>query len=87
MRPLVLIPQFFGSLVFDRRTSRYLPFDRAATDTLLALCRAPIDRPDLAAFYDYFYHLGFFTLDGLLAADVLALTPPEDHLTGSLAVH
>ena len=27
-KPLVLTPQYFGCLVFDRRTSRYLPFDR-----------------------------------------------------------
>jgi len=32
--PLVLVPQHFGSLVFDRRSSRYAPFDREATDVL-----------------------------------------------------
>ena len=32
--PLVLIPQFFGSIVFDRRTSRYVPFDIEATEIL-----------------------------------------------------
>lgn len=35
--PLALVPQFFGSLVFDRRTSRYLPFDAEATAVLVAL--------------------------------------------------
>src|SRR5262249_37310020 len=35
--PLVLIPQHFGSLVFDRRTSKYLPFDAEATALLLRL--------------------------------------------------
>jgi len=30
-RPLVLIPQHFGSLLFDGRLSRYYPFDHAST--------------------------------------------------------
>src|SRR5262245_51294779 len=41
--PLVLVPQYFGCLVFDRRTSRYLPFDHEATRLLLRLHRQPID--------------------------------------------
>ena len=40
--PLVLIHQHFGGTVFDRRTSRYLPFDRDATDLLMRL--GPADR-------------------------------------------
>jgi radical SAM protein with 4Fe4S-binding SPASM domain len=95
---LVLIPQHFGCLVFDRRSSRYLPFDREATDLLLALCRDPIDAvlggvadPDERAavwrFVDCFYERGFFDLGGLLAADVLVLDVPPDHLAGPLAVH
>ena len=35
MKPLVLIPQYFGSLVFDRRNARYLPFDHECTRILL----------------------------------------------------
>src|ERR1043165_2497990 len=69
--PLVLVPQYFGSLVFDRRTSRYLPFDREATALLLALPRAR----------------RFFRLDGRLAAQVLPVEVPADHLVGPLAVH
>ena len=72
--PLVLIPQFFGSLVFDRRTSRYLPFDAAATDLLLALADGPIERvlaeaagadhrEQIIRFFEHFYELGFFTVD------------------------
>lgn len=34
--PLTLVPQYFGCLVFDRRTSRYLPFDHEATALLCA---------------------------------------------------
>ena len=39
MSPLVFIPQHFGALVFDRRNSRYFPFDRESA----ALLRASID--------------------------------------------
>ena len=87
MKPLVLIPEFFGSLVFDRRTSRYLPFDRDATELLLRLGRDPALRHDEVDFYSYFYDAGFFGPDGRLAAEVLPLTPPTDHLAGPLAVH
>jgi len=96
-RPLALVPQFFGSLVFDRRTSRYLPFDAEATAVLRALVRdgisrvhalAPPDRREaLEGFHAYFEQKGFFTLDGRLAADILDATPPADHLLGPLAVH
>src|SRR5262249_56677727 len=41
--PLVLIPQQFGSLVFDCRTSKYLPFDAEATALLLRLRVEPFD--------------------------------------------
>src|SRR5207249_2726342 len=90
-RPLVLIPQHFGCLVFERHTSRYLPFDHEATDLLLALHREPLHallaRLDSAAecaavlgFFDSFYQRGFFNLNGMLAADVLAVDVPADHL-------
>jgi radical SAM protein with 4Fe4S-binding SPASM domain len=97
-KPLVLIPQFFGCLIFDRRTSRYLPFDQEAADLLLLLREQPIDRVlgNLAEkvegeaatrFVDYFYERGFFGLDGRLAADMLEVDVPADHLVGPLAVH
>jgi radical SAM protein with 4Fe4S-binding SPASM domain len=97
-KPLVLIPQYFGALVFDRRTSRYLPFDREAAGLLLALHRRPIDAV-LSALADdeegeaaerfiaCFYERGFFGLDGRLAADVLDVDVPADHLVVPLAVH
>jgi radical SAM protein with 4Fe4S-binding SPASM domain len=96
--PLVLIPQHFGCLVFERWTSRYLPFDREATELLLALARRPLgsilgDTPDPAerqailAFFDCFYQRGFFGLDCRLAAEVLDVDVPVDHLVGPLAVH
>jgi radical SAM protein with 4Fe4S-binding SPASM domain len=96
-RPLVLIPQHFGCLVFERRTSRYLPFDHEATDLLRALCRQPVDavlsasaaeeRAARTAFVDCFYPRGFFDLEGRLDADVLDVAVPADHLVGPLAVH
>src|SRR5437879_556590 len=96
-KPLVLIPQYFGSLVFERHTSRYLPFDRESTQLLLALHERPIDavlgplpadeREAVIAFFTCFYQRGFFGLDGRLAADLLAVETPADHLVGPLAVH
>ena len=97
--PLVLIPQFFGSLVFDRRTSRYLPFDQDATAVLTRLADLPFrhllteeaddDRFErLVRFYEHFHELGFFTVDGHFAGTVLSdLDVPADHLAGPLAVH
>jgi radical SAM protein with 4Fe4S-binding SPASM domain len=97
-KPLVPVPQHFGCLVFDRRSSRYLPFDREATDLLLALRHQPIDgvlgalpapdeRDAVERFFTCFYRRGFFSLDGRLAADVLEVDVPADHLVGPLAVH
>ena len=97
-QPLVLIPQHFGCLVYDRRTSRYFPFDIESASLLEQLSASPAGsvldaEPDAArreqarCFIEYFYRLGFFTVDGLLAADILDLVPPADHLAGPLAVH
>jgi radical SAM protein with 4Fe4S-binding SPASM domain len=96
--PLVLIPQHFGCLVFDRRSSRYLPFDAEATRLLLALHQRPInallakwpegaERQGVTDFFDCFYQRGFFRVDGRLAADILDVTVLADHLVGPLAVH
>jgi radical SAM protein with 4Fe4S-binding SPASM domain len=96
--PIVLAPQHFGCLVFERRTSLYLPFDHEAAGLLLRLHGEPIDavlaglpdaneRAAAAAFFECFDRRGFFTLDGRLAADVLDVDVPPDHLVGPLAVH
>jgi radical SAM protein with 4Fe4S-binding SPASM domain len=97
-RPLVLVPQYFGCLVFDRRTSRYLPFDREAAELLRLLHRRPLDavladlpegdeREAVERFATFYYERGFFTVDGRLAADLLEVDVPADHLAGPLAVH
>src|SRR5712691_11609992 len=97
-KPLVLVPQYFGSIVFDRRTSRYLPFDAEATALLRRLETVPFPavvteiadpghREPVIRFFEQFYDLGFFTLDMRFDGTVLDLTPPADHLVGPLALH
>jgi MoaA/NifB/PqqE/SkfB family radical SAM enzyme len=96
--PLVLVRQHFGCLVFDRRTSRYLPFDHEATTVLLRLAKRPIgavlaaiadppERRAALAFIDCFADRGFFRPDGRLDAAVLPVEVPADHLVGPLATH
>ena len=96
--PLVLIPQFFGSIVFDRRTSRYVPFDTDTTEILRRTGVEPIDgvlariidpdrRGRAERFFEDFYRRGFFTIDTRFAGTVLDLEIPPDHLAGPLALH
>src|SRR5262245_2013454 len=83
--PFVLVPQFFGSTVFDRGTSRYYPFDHEATQVLTALLTERFD--DLHArfatswptervlalerFYEHLSRLGLFTIDQRFAGERL----------------
>lgn len=99
--PLVVVPQFFGATVFDRRSSRFLPFDHESTALLLALRDTPFDAVHadwraresdervraLERFFEHFDSRGFFTVDGRLAGETLDVTPPADHLVGPLAAH
>ncbi len=96
--PFVLVPQYFGSTVFDRRTSKYLPFDVETTELLLRLAREPFDvvlsevpdaeyRTQLIRFFEDYYKLGFFTIDLRFAGTVLDVAVPRDHLVGPLALH
>jgi MoaA/NifB/PqqE/SkfB family radical SAM enzyme len=96
--PLTLLPQHFGSVVFDRRTSRYLPFDREATVLLIQLQRDDIDsvlrtipneqrREQIISFFKDFYDHGFFTVEGKFAGEILEVEVPENHLAGPLALH
>jgi len=97
-KPLVLIPQYFGSIVFDRRTSKYLPFDADASELLTRLQDISFDavvgeiqdpqyRNQFTRFFEHFYTLGFFTTDLRFAGSVLEVTVPPDHLVGPLAAH
>lgn len=96
-QPLVLIPQHFGCMIFDRRTSRYQPFDEEATGVFQGLIDCPaaeylaalpaVHRARFEDFIEFFERADFFGVDGRLAAERLLLTPPDDHLAGPLAVH
>ena len=95
--PLVLIPQHFGSLLFDRDSVRYLRFERAATDCLEQLMvhsagelwsQTPSgDREELERFLDHLEALGVLDVNGRLPAARRSLVPPEHCLAGPLAVH
>lgn len=96
--PFVLVPQYFGSTVFDRSTSRYLPFDAETTALLRQLQVEPFAqvlggldtgerREQAIRFFEHFYQLGFFSLDGRFVGATLDVVPPADHLVGPLAVH
>ena len=87
MTPLVVIPQHFGSLVFDRRTSRYAPFDHETTAILRATLHAPAWTLPQRDFVAHFEREGYFRPDGYLAGVALDAEPPADHLLGPLAVH
>ncbi len=97
--PLVLVAQHFGATVFDRRTSRYAPFDHEGARLLRATLEKPFyavisereDPDDRAALTDFFDDLearGYFDLGGRLAGVELPVRDlPEGHLVGPLAVH
>lgn len=88
-RPLVLIPTGFGSLLFERRTARYFPFDAPATRALELLRRHPPQALDLAwrGLVETLERRGLLTPDGHLPAERLPLTPPATGLAGPLALH
>ena len=96
--PFILVPQHFGCTVFDRSTSRYLPFDLEATALLKQLTVEPIEvvmaneqnlvrQRQLALFFEHFYRLGFFSIDGRFLGNELEVAIPINHLVGPLAVH
>lgn len=94
---LVLIPQHFGALLFDRRSSRYMPFDAPAAAVLTRLTEHTADdvigdaeEGDRDAVIGLVQHLstkGYLRMDGRLAAARIDRTPPPGHLLGPLAVH
>ncbi|MEZ4322737.1 MAG: radical SAM protein [Myxococcota bacterium] len=93
----VLVPQHFGSLLFERSTSRYLPFDAESTAVLEQLATTPVydlvdasdprDRPAVTGVFEALELRGHATLDGRLDLTRLDVVPPASHLTGPLAVH
>ena len=92
MRPLVYIPQHFGALLFDRRSSRYYPFDRLAAAFLRDWVDQPYwrvasDHPGADGLLERLLPLDLFGWDDRLAATVLDADPPDTHLLGPLATH
>lgn len=93
--PWVLVPQWFGSLLFERETARYFPVDREITALLIAARDAPVSIADLApdrrdgavGFIEHWSARGLFRLDDTLAADVLPFAPPHGHLSAPLVTH
>jgi radical SAM protein with 4Fe4S-binding SPASM domain len=96
--PFVLTPQHFGSLVFERHTSRFIPFDVEATNVLRELAHVTFyelmdQRPEdqheqLEAFYAPLDERGWFTADRRFAGVVNDVQHiPPNHLVGPLAVH
>lgn len=98
--PFVLVPQFFGSLVFERASSRYLPFDEEATSLLAALASGGLGaalaeagsaerRAAIGAFAEAFAARGFFDAAGRFLGELRPRPDdlPADHLLGPLATH
>src|SRR5690349_14710654 len=87
--PFVLIPQYFGSNVFDRSTTTYLPFDHETTDLLISSISKPFfylldeigdaeKREQAYTFFRHFYDAGFFTIEGRFAGELLDVQPAPD---------
>lgn len=93
--PWVLIPQWFGSILFERATARYWPFDHEITDILRRAKSAPLDpstisdarRAGLDAFISEFYERGLFTIDLHFDGEIVDVAPAHGHLTGPLVTH
>lgn len=95
---IVLIPEHFGSLLFERRECRYLAFDHEATQLFKRLHRTNIqsllveidDDVERRAVFDFYRHYearGYFTTDGYFNGEMLDLQPPKTHLAGPMVTH
>lgn len=96
--PFVLVPQHFGSIVFDRAAVKYYPFDAETTtlleraehmpfEMLIAEISDPDEREQARNFFFHFYDIGFFTVDHYFVGKRLDVQPANNHLTGPLHVH
>jgi|GEM_PF-1406789 len=96
--PFVLVPQYFGSTIFDRSTSRYYPFDFETTNLLKRAKEksffeaisslSDVEKQTQAInFYEHFYDMDFFSTDGYFRGEILDVEAADNHLTGPLAVH
>jgi len=93
---LILIPQHFGSLVYDHYTSQYMPFDHEITWLLTQLKSKPLDfvlsadeprKQQIIHFFEHGTQLGFFNLEQQFIGTILDITPPLNRLVGPLTLH
>ncbi len=90
-----LTRQWFGSLVFDHRIARYLPFDHTLTEALIASedrsiveVMGPVGDDDrIDAFIRHFYAEGLFTHALKFDGRVQSTPSLSRALTGPLSVH
>ncbi len=89
------MPQWFGSIAFERRTARYFPLDHEITRLLEASIDAPIeleafapDRRDaVVALLDEFYPRGMFTVDLRFDGDRVDAVALHGNLSAPLVTH
>jgi mycofactocin biosynthetic radical S-adenosylmethionine protein MftC len=96
--PPVLVPQYFGSIIYDPHTAQYFPFDEEATRLFRQMSSTPVSKilqeePDsdrrkqIQGFYADFNSKGFFSSDQIFKGRILNAQPVRDHLTGPLTLH
>lgn len=85
----VLRREYFGSLVYDRETCSYVPYDRPATDLLLARLDAPVepDGPAEAGFLRALEEEGLLDRQGRLTARLVPDRAAHDRLSAPLTVY
>jgi MoaA/NifB/PqqE/SkfB family radical SAM enzyme len=88
---LVLVPQHFGALLYDRTDGRYLAFDADDHRCLVAWSQGAAFRPgDEArglALVERLAHEGLLQTGGRLVVETIEGEPPVDHLMGPLVCH
>jgi radical SAM protein with 4Fe4S-binding SPASM domain len=85
----VLRPEYFGSLIYDRETLQYVPYDAEATALLLARREgpAPAASEDASGFLRTMTREGLLDADGRLTARVTADRSAPDRLSAPLTVY
>ncbi len=93
-----LIPQYFGSLVFDQETGSYAGFDTGATEFFIASKQMPFNKvlqerycrtesPKAFKFAAAYKNMGYFTKEGIFNGDILPDISSKKNLSGPLTVH
>lgn len=98
MNRFSLVPQYFGSLLFDRQQVAYLPFDHECTQLLREWATGSVDQSianeenrqrvgQIVRFAEHLLERDVLTSRGCLDAEIVDLEPPASHLAGPLVVH